>query len=198
MSHPPAPGRAFRTLTCLVFFIFLAGAGCSKGPQSPEDRKVEFPEFGYRYIAPPGWRLIGEELISDSRSLLTVKSFDLVGAKREFVAGLPGSIVPQLEGWTKYFYIVDGEVVSRDTTLGGIPALEVVYPIRIRKEDPPSRAVYYVATRGEILFVLRIVLPPGKADQEWPAVRNLLDSFEFIGQPKATQPFPGPGAELAP
>ncbi len=156
----------------------LALLGCSAPTE--KDRTIEDHERGYRFVLPVGWRMIGYEARSHAGSLLTIDVHSLVDADHEFVSGLPQSIVPQLEAWTLYYFATVGKETSSTTTIGGAPALQVVYPIRIRPQDPPSIAEYWVVRNGYLLYVLRATYPPGLAPAESPAVRQLLSTWTFI------------------
>jgi hypothetical protein len=168
-----------------ILFAAAVVAGCSGSGQTPEQRTVEDHERGYRFVLPPGWRTFGWEARSSSGSLLTIDVHSLIGADAKFVAGLPQSVVPQLEAWTLYYFSVVDKPVSRGTTVGGASALEVVYPTRIRAQDPPSRAEYWVVRNGSLLYILRATYPGGRADADGPAVRDLLASWKFL---EATAP----------
>jgi len=165
----------------------LAGcAGCAGSGTTPaSERTIEDRERGYRFVLPVGWRMIKYEARSTTGSLLTIDVHSLVGADSKFVEGLPQSVVPQLEGWTLYYFSTVDKPVMRDTTIGGAPALEVVYATRIREKDPPSRAEYWVVRNGTLLYILRATYPPGRADADGPAVRELLASWKFL---EATSP----------
>lgn len=167
--------------------LIAAGlTGCAgSGTATIEDRTIEDRERGYRFVLPMGWRQVGYEARSMTGSLLTIDVHSLVGAESGFVEGLPQSVVPQLEGWTLYYFSTVGKPVMRDTTIGDKPALEVVYATRIREKDPPSRAEYWVVRNGTLLYILRATYPPGRADADGPAVRELLLSWKFL---EATSP----------
>ncbi|MBZ5637573.1 MAG: hypothetical protein LAO51_02325 [Acidobacteriia bacterium] len=184
-------GRAVAIALSAVLF-----ASCSGSAPTARDRTVEEHERGYRFVLPPGWKMFGWEARSPSGSLLTIDVHSLVGADAKFVAGLPQSVVPQLEAWTLYYFNVVEQAVSRETTVGGAPALEVVYPTRIRAQDPPSRAEYWVVRNGSLLYIVRATYPAGRADTDGPAVRDLLASWTFLeatapnAKPIATTPSP--------
>jgi hypothetical protein len=169
-----------RRRTAAVVLAVLALAGCSGSVQTEKERTIEDHERGYRFVLPPGWRMIGYEARSHSGSLLTIDVHSLVGADSEFVAGLPQSIVPQLEAWTLYYFTSVERPTTSETTIGGAPALQVVFQNRIRPQDPPSIAEYWVVRNGYLLYVLRATYPPGLADAEGPAVRQVLSSWTFI------------------
>ena len=173
-------GGTVRRRTAAVVLAVLALAGCSGSVQTEKERTIEDHERGYRFVLPPGWRMIGYEARSHSGSLLTIDVHSLVGADSEFVAGLPLSIVPQLEAWTLYYFTSVDRPATSETTIGGASALEVVFQIRIRPQDPPSLAEYWVVRNGYLLYVLRATYPAGLAGTEGPAVRGLLASWTFI------------------
>lgn len=169
-----------RRRSAALVLAVIALAGCSGSIPSVKERTIEDHERGYRFVLAPGWRMIGYEARSSNGSLLTIGVHSLVGADPEFVAGLPQSIIPQLEAWTLYYFTTEGKPATTDTTIGGAKALEVDYSIRIRPQDPPSRAEYWVVRNGYLLYVLRATYPPGRADAESPEVRQLLASWTFI------------------
>jgi hypothetical protein len=168
-----------------ILLATAAIAGCAESGSTTEQRTVEEHERGYRFVLPPGWRMFGWEARSDSGSVLTINVHSLNGADSKFVAGLPQSVVPQLEAWTIYYFNIVGEATSRQTTIGGMPALEMNYPVRIRAADPASRADYWVVRNGQLLYILRTTYPAGRADTDGPAVRELLASWKFL---EATAP----------
>ena len=162
-------------------------AGCASGPRTVED-----PERGCRYVAPAGWMVFDGELRSPSSSLLTLRVFDLREADRAFRDGLPDTILPQLEEWAKSYYVVEGQPQRAEAKLGGLPALELTYAVRIRADDPPAKLVYWVVRPGERLFVLRAVFPPRAVERDEAAVRGMLETWSFLDA--AT----GAGAQLPP
>ncbi len=171
-----------RAAVAAIVLASLA-AGCASEPPGP--RTVEDRERGYRFVLPAGWRMIGYDARSDGKSLLTIDVHSLVGADPSFVAGLPRTILPQLEGWTLYYFVSDEPPVTRETEIGGRPAFEAVYRIRVRPADPPSLAEYWVVRNDNLLYILRATYPPGLAEADGEAVREILASWRFL---EATSP----------
>lgn len=124
--------------------------------------------------------MIGYEARSAGGSLLTINVYSLVGADPAFVAGLPQSIVPQLEAWTLYYFVVVGSPETREATIGGAAALETSYTVRVRPPDPPSKAEYWVVRNGDLLYLLRAIYPPSLLEAESRDVRALLASWTFL------------------
>jgi hypothetical protein len=174
-----------RARALALLLAAAAIAGCSGSGSTPEQRTVEERERGYRFVLPLGWQVFGWEARSASGSVLTINVHSLNGADAKFVAGLPQTVIPQLEAWTLYYFNVVGEPTSRETIIGGAPALEMTYPVRIRATDPASRADYWVVRNGQLLYILRTTYPAGRADVDGPAVRELLASWKFL---EATSP----------
>ena len=160
--------------------LLLSLAACSRGP-NPEDspRVVEDKARGVKYTCPAGWKSSDAEIRSKEGSLLTLRVYDLVEADKKFVAGLPDTILPQLEGWTTYYYIKDGDPTRTETEVAGLPATEWNYKIRIRPKDPQSKVTYWVVKRATRLFIIRAAYPPkGLADE--PALRGVVEGWQFL------------------
>jgi len=97
-----------------------------------------------------------------------------------FVAGLPDSILPQLEGWAKYYYVVDGPPTRSETSVAGIPATEWTYPIRIRPKDPQSKVTYWVVKRATRLFIIRAAYPPQGLAADEATMRRVVEGWAFL------------------
>jgi len=181
----PTPGRpqartgAARPIVaaCLVASVAaLAGCGAGQG----EARTVDDVERGVRYVVPEGWRVIDGEARSRHGSLLTFRSYDLEGADSQFVAGLPDSVAPQLEDWARQYYMVEGPAARGETTVGGLPATVLTYPVRVRAADPLSKVRYWVVRKEKRLFVLRYVHPPDAPQADEASLQSLLTSLSFL------------------
>jgi hypothetical protein len=161
--------------------LLLALAACARGPR-PEDspRVVEDKARGVRYTCPAGWKSHDGEIRSAAGSLLTLRVYDLVEADKKFVAGLPDTILPQLEEWAKYYYVVDGPPTRQETTIAGLPATEWNYPIRIRPKDPQSKLTYWVVRRQTRLFILRAAYPPLGLAADEAAMRDVVQGWAFL------------------
>lgn len=159
----------------------LALAACGGGPR-PEDspRVVEDTARGVRYTCPAGWKSSDGEIRSKEGSLLTLRVYDLVEADKKFVAGLPDTILPQLEEWAKYYYVVEGAPTRTETSIAGLPATEWTYPIRIRPKDPPSKVTYWVVRRATRLFILRAAYPPLGLAADEATMRGVVEGWAFL------------------
>ncbi len=167
------------SLLLLPALLPLAACGGS-GLAPAKDRGIEDRERGVRYTLPAGWLRFGKDLRSPNRSLVTLQVHALEGADRKFVAGLPDTLLPQLEGWTKYYYVVDGEPSRSEAVIGGEKALEITWPVRTRQKDPKTRVTYWVVRHGDRLYVLRVAYAPGLAEKDEAEVRSLLASMAFL------------------
>ena len=153
-----------------------AAAGCA--PSAP--REVVDAERGCRYVVPAGWGAFGDELRSPRSSLFSIRVFELLDADRSFREGLPDTILPQLEEWARSYYVVQEAPARAEATVGGLPALELTYAVRVRADDPAAtKLVYWVVEAGHRLFVLRAVVPPPALAEDEPAVRGIVDSWQF-------------------
>ena len=165
----------------LAVACVLLVLSCKSAPR-PEagPRVIEDPARGVRYTAPAGWRDSDGEILSAAGSLLTLRVYDLVEADKQFVAGLPDTLMPQLEGWAKHYYVVDGPPTRSDATVGGEPSTEFNYPIRVRKGDPPSKVTYWVTRHGTRLFLIRVAYPAKALVADEPVARSVVDGWQFL------------------
>ena len=172
-----------------VVAAVAAALAVSCGPAHPEranPRTITDTARGVRYVVPAGWAAFDGEIRSPAGSLLTLRVYDLVEADKKFVAGLPDTLIPQLEEWAKYYYIVDGGPARSTTTIAKLPATQLDYPIRVRRSDPPSKVTYWIVTRKTRLFVLRAAYPATGLAEDEPVMRKVLDGWEFLETPPAT------------
>jgi hypothetical protein len=170
-----------RRLPAVATALSLLAAACyAPAPAVDHERIVTDPARGVRFVIPPGWREKDAEIRSPAGSLLTLRVFDLVEADKRFVAGLPDTLLPQLREWAELYYIVEGEPTRRATTVDGVAATELVYPIRVRKKDPPSRVVYWVVIRKTRLFVFRAAFPADALATDEPVLRAIVDRWSFV------------------
>jgi hypothetical protein len=166
-------------------------AACSSPPPPTEaQRTVDDTARGVRYVVPQGWKSFDGEIRSPRGSLLSVRVFSLAGADPAFVAGLPDTLIPQLEGEGHYYFIVEGKADRREATIGGGPATEFNYAVRIRQKDALSRTTYWVAKRGDLLYLLRATYPPRALEADEPAVREVVQGWRFPEAPKTSAPLP--------
>ena len=161
-------------------------AACAPAENVTIDRPVVDKARGVRYVVPPGWKSFEGEIRSLRGSLLEVKVFDLEGADHRFIEGLPDSIFPQLADWAKYYFIVEGPGERSQTTVAGLPAAELSYPIRIRPRDPLSKVTYWIVRREKRLFVLRTAYAPNALVADEPAVRKIVAGWQLLETPAAS------------
>lgn len=164
----------------VAVFLLVVGA-CHALPQKADVEQVETDAArGVRFVVPAGWRSKDAEIRSPAGSLLTLRVFDLVEADKRFVAGLPDTLLPQLQEWAELYYIVLGPPTRVATAVDGVPATEFDYPTRVRKTDPPSKVVYWVVVRKTRLFVLRAAFPAAGLAADEPVLRNIVDRWVFL------------------
>jgi hypothetical protein len=192
MRHPLR--IAARSVLLGAGLLALAACSAPPPPESLERRAYESPTGGYSVMVPAGWKVLQGEARSPNGTLVTVKVLSLENADQAFVDGLPGSIVPQLEAWARYFFQVVEPPTQTPTTLGGAPALRVVYPIRIRPGDPQGQAAFWVAQNGVNLYVVRVTSPMGVAASDEAGVRELVDSWTFTGLAPTSDGVAPPGS----
>jgi hypothetical protein len=168
-----------RTLAALASLALLAACKLP-APKTEAERTVTDTARGVRYVVPPGWDTWDAEIRSPAGSLMTLRVYDLAEADKQFVAGLPDTLMPQLTEWAKYYYVVDGPPTRVETTVASTPATELNYPIHIRPEDPPSKVTYWVLRHGTRLFVIRAAYPPRGLAADEPAIRKVVADWAFV------------------
>jgi hypothetical protein len=184
--------RTKRLVTGLAVAVLVAGAGCGSRPASPDKRTFRDVEGRFSYVVPPGWVVWAGEARSQKGSLFSVEPVSLQDSAPDFLAGLPGSMVPLLKEQTGRFFSVVGNPVQKKTTLGGVGALEVSFPVQIRAADPESKVTFWVVRHGDYAFVLRVSYPAGNADDDKPAVDDIIASWKFTPLP-TMEPGTNPG-----
>lgn len=165
-------------LAALPLIVVLAS--CSGPAPAPvEERTFVDPEGGFRYVVPPHWWVLSGEARSPRGTLFTIEVTHLEDASPEFVNGLPGSVLPQIEEQTNRFFGVVGTPRQRQVTLGGEPAHELVYPVRVRAQDRQGEVAFWIARRGSELFVLRASYPPDALPDDRALVAEALATWTF-------------------
>lgn len=170
--------RRPRLAPCLAPLTLAVAAVACGGPEGPPVR-YENAEAGYGYELPRRWVLLADEARSPKGSLFTVKVHSLEGARQSFVAGLPETIIPQIEEWTQYFFGTPGEPERGTAIIGGEPAVRLTYMVTIRAGWDRTRVDYWIVRHGSLLYLLRAVYAAGREETETPAVLRLLESWRF-------------------
>jgi hypothetical protein len=162
--------------TCVLTAVaLLLVFGCS----TPEHTVTDTAR-GVRFVVPAGWGSYDAEIRSPARSLLTLRVYDLVEADKRFVAGLPDTLLPQLQEWAELYYIVEGPPKRTATTVDGVPATELVYSVRARKKDPPTKLIYWIVVRKTRLFVLRAGFSSTGLATDEPVIRKVVGGWAFL------------------
>ena len=167
-----------RTLATLGLAALLWGCG-GLGTTSPPSTYENAP-LGFSFTLPAGWRMYGEEAKSRGSALLSWQVKSLQGAEPTWLQSLPGSIVPELQNWTRHYFGDLRDETQTTGTLGGEPALILSHTVTVGKNPSPSVVRYWVARRGEALYLIRVVYPAGREREEDPGVRALLGSWRFM------------------
>ncbi len=185
-----------------VLGLAILAASCGPPPpRSVGERTVTDRERGCRYVAPERWLSFDGEMQSLDRSNFSIHVYSLAGADPEFVRRLPQSLYPQVEEWTRYYFIAEGPPSRTWTTVGGLKAMEISYKIRVRKDSDLTGCTYWIIRRGDRVHVLRAVYGEEKREKDEKAVRAMVAGWEFIepntgaGAPSPQAlPSPSPGA----
>jgi hypothetical protein len=165
----------------LAVLACLTSAACVTPPQKAKsEQPITDTARGVRYVVPAGWKFSDAEIRSPRGSLLTLRVYDLVEADKKFVAGLPDTLMPQLLEWAQLYYKVEGEPIRTTTTVAGVPATELTYPVRVRPKDPPTKVIYWIVKRNTRLFLLRAAFPADGLAAEEPVIRKVVDGWAFL------------------
>jgi hypothetical protein len=165
----------------------LLAASCA-GQATDTRRSYENRELGFAITLPPGWTIFGDEVKSEGGTLVNWQIKSLEGADPAFLAGLPESVVPQLEGWTRHYFGTFRDEGREPGTVGSEPALVVTQSVTVPRQTAPSTVRYWVCRRGQALYMVRAVYPAGREREEDAAVRELLASWRFT-EPTGPLPF---------
>jgi len=184
MMHPmmPTAPRTRIDVATLTLSLLLASCGGSP-PPSAEQRTFKNPEIGVQYVVPPNWWVLNGEARSRLGTLFTIDATNLQDASPEFVAGLPDSVLPQLEDNTRRFFSIVEKPARREVTVGGEPALEVVFPVRVRPQDRPGEVAFRVVRSGNMLYLLRTVFTADGVADDRPLMAEALATFKFLERP---------------
>ena len=167
--------------TIVAISLAVVAAACGTTPSKTEaERTVTDTARGVRYVVPEGWRASDGEARSHDGTLLTLRVYDLVEAKKSFVEGLPDSLIPQLKEWAEFYFKVDGPPSRAETTVAGLPAIELTYPVRVRPKDPPTKVIYWVVKRETRLFVIRAAFPAKGLATDEPVMRKIVEGWAFL------------------
>lgn len=168
----------------LVVPILALACACGPPQRSKltlEQRTVVDEARAIRYVAHQNWLPMDATLrcVLDG-SFLSVHVNSLVGAKKEFVDGLPESLYPQLDEWARHDYLVEGERAVVEATVGGLPAKEVRYVVRTREEDPPGDLRFWVVRHEAYLYTFRMSLRADHRPESLDEVRTMLEGVTFL------------------
>jgi hypothetical protein len=155
----------------------LALASCAE--PSAEDRTVHADADGYSFIVPSHWSYYGDDTRSLKGTVFTIEILSLADGDPKFLAALPQSIVPQLIARTQYFFDVVEPHNDEPATVGGLPALHVVFPVHVRKSDAQSRLDYWIVRSDDRLFALRATYPPEAIPEDMAGVDSIIASWKF-------------------
>lgn len=169
--------RANRVVLAAAALVLLAA--CHRAPTPAPKRTYADAQRGVTFTLPDGWILLDNEARSAGGSLVEYRVFDLVGAERRFVERLPGSMFRKLEGWTRYYFIIDGKMTYVKAKVGDREATRLDHPVRVRKTDPLSRVNYWIVRVGDRLYVIRAVYAPRSLEADEPVVAEMLTTFRF-------------------
>jgi hypothetical protein len=166
-----------RATAALVLGALLAGCAGSDPATAPST--YDDPALGFSFTLPAGWRMFAEEAKSRGNTLLNWQVKSLEGAEPAWLAGLPGTVRPELQNWTRHYFGEIRDEAEGTGTLGGEPALILSHTVLVGKNTTPSVVRYWAVRHGEALYLIRAVYPAGREAEEDPGVRALLGSWRF-------------------
>ncbi len=172
--------------------IVIVSLACGPSVVPPEKRTFRDTEDRFSYVVPPNWVVWMGEARSLKGSLFSVEPVSLEDSADDFVRGLPSSLVPVVKEQTGRFFSVVGNGVQRKTTVGGLGALEVSFPVRIRAADPESEVTFWIARHGRFAFILRVSYPAGAAAVDRVSVYEIITSWKWTPLP-TPEPGTNPG-----
>lgn len=157
-----------------------------------EQRTVVDEERRIRYIVHENWLPMDATMkcILDG-SFLSIHVYSLIGAQKQFVAGLPDSLDPQIDAWARHDYLVLNEKEIGATTIGGLPAREIRFETRSRNDDPPGQLFFWIVRNRTYLYVIRASFRPDALPDTPSEVRAILDSVAFLEPPEEPPPTEG-------
>ncbi len=169
--------RCARLGCSLLMMLVLVGCG---GSEQRLSTAQEFPEFGFKLEMPSDWMNIAGDLQNKHATQLTFKLENLVGAEHTFLAGLPPSIEPQLANWTKFHFTEVVETSRGDATVGGLAAWTITYESKVRPGADITLVRYWVVVKSDLLYLFRVVFPPGREPEDGPVAAAMIGSIRFI------------------
>jgi hypothetical protein len=176
--------RTIRLVTGLAAGVIVIGSlACAPTVVPPEKRTFHDAEDRFSYVVPPNWVVWMGEARSPRGSLFSIEPVSLEDSADDFVRGLPGSMVPLVKEQTGRFFSVVGNAVEKKATVGGLGALQVSFPVRIRAVDPESQVTFWLARHGKYAFVMRVSYPAGSAADDSPAVDSIIASWKWTPLP---------------
>lgn len=167
-----------RRLCGAAALALLVGCGGGAAPRPGSDT-YESKELGFGFKLPPGWRMFGDEAKSDDGTLINWQVKSLEGAEPAWLASLPESVVPQLQGWTRHYFGDYRDERMETGTVGGESALIVSHTVNVGKQRTATTVRYWVVRHGQALYLIRAVYPAGREAEEDPGVRTLLAAWRF-------------------
>lgn len=173
-----------RTSMAFLMVGLALVTGCG-GISNSVPTAAEFPEFGFKLMMPPDWMNIADDIQNRHATQLTFKLENLVGAEHNFLAGLPVSIEPQLNNWTKFHFTDVVEKSRGDATVGGLSAWTITYESKVKAGADITIVRYWVVEKGDLLYLFRVVFPPGREPEDGPLAAHMIEALEFIEYPKA-------------
>jgi len=160
-------------LAAAIWFLFV-----EQREMVPE-RAFDSPDLAVRFTYPS--RLVAGPNFVRSRTgaVLTIERHSLFGAEKEFVAGLPDSLFPQVRIQLDQVFRELTEVSRGHTTLGGRPALHVELTGKPGKQTAETHIAVDIAATPDWVYVLRNTIPDDDVARDRADFEAVRGTFEF-------------------
>ena len=149
------------------------------GPQPPV-QTFESQELGCRFTFSSLLSGGPNFVRAKSGSLLTIERHSLYEAKRDFLAGLPDSLFPQVMIQIGENYSDIQEVGRSHGTLDGRKSLEVVMKARSNSFRAPTVITIVIAATDDWVYVLRGYADEDVAEQDRPLFDQVRETWKFL------------------
>ena len=177
--------KIYVLLSIVLAFVIVGGSLWLFKPHGPKPPVLVFdnPSLGCRFEYPstltPGPNFVR----ADSGSILTIERHSLYQANREFLAGLPDVLFPQVMIQLRENYTEIVESSRTKVTVDGRPGLEVVLRGQPNKRLPPTIITILIFANDEWAYVVRSYSAEKLDSEDRPQFRRVRETWKFLPAP---------------